>query len=189
MIQKEYYHLVTNKKMKKGQIINFDSNQKNSVYNHFFLKENIRNKKDVIQTLKYYEDIKSHNLNNDDFNFVTNYIDQSVRTIRETITEMVRLQNFADRPSRLSCLYAARTYDELLEWKKIFESYNREILQLAKIKTNGSVFIGDASLLPKQDTKSFDYKIQEAIKYWKGNVDSVLPEVLIDGKIEVIDII
>lgn len=58
-----------------------------------------------------------------------------------------------------------------------------------KIKSSGRVFVGDANLLPKQDTKSFDYKIQEAKQYWEENSSSNLSEVLLDGKIEVIDII
>ena len=33
------------------------------------------------------------------------YMDQTIRAVRETIVEMVRLQEFPEYPSRLSCLY------------------------------------------------------------------------------------
>lgn len=36
------------------------------------------------------------------------YMDQTIRAVRETIVEMVRLQEFPEYPSRLSCLYASK---------------------------------------------------------------------------------
>lgn len=35
------YHLVTNKKMSLGQVINFDEHQKNTLYHFFFEKEQL----------------------------------------------------------------------------------------------------------------------------------------------------
>ena len=46
-----------------------------------------------------------------------NYMDQTIRAIRETIMEMVRLQEYPDYPSRLSCLYAAKAMKMLLNGK------------------------------------------------------------------------
>lgn len=46
MKEKEYYHIVTNTKMKVGQIIDFSGNSRNSVYNY---------NKDVIETLNGYK--------------------------------------------------------------------------------------------------------------------------------------
>lgn len=128
-------------------------------------------------------------LNAEDSSIVNRYLDHSSRSIRETITEMVRLQEFPDYPSRLCCLYVARNYEEVLGWKKVFESYNRKILQIVRLKTDGHYFIGDANYLPDLETTSFDRKIEQARCYWKGYSDDIFLEVLIDGNIEVLEII
>lgn len=114
---------------------------------------------------------------------------QTIRAIREALTEMVRLQEYPDYPSRLSCLYAAKTYEDALKWKQLFESYNRKVLQIVKLRVKGSYFEGDANLLPKEDGVPFVQKISQAKEYWKGNVNNELPELLINGEIEVVEII
>jgi hypothetical protein len=102
---------------------------------------------------------------------------------------MVRLQEFPEYPSRLSCLYAAKSYEDALKWKEIFDSYNRKVLQIVKLRVKGSSFEGDGNLLPKEDGIPFSQKIQQAREYWKGNLNNELPEILINGEIEVIEII
>ena len=68
---------------------------------------------------------------------------------------MVRLQEYPDYPSRLSCLYAAKSYEDTLKWKALFDSYNREVLQIVKLRVIGSSFEGDGNLLPKEDAIPF----------------------------------
>jgi hypothetical protein len=53
----------------------------------------------------------------------------------------------------------------------------------------GSYFEGDGELLPKEDGACFSVKIEQAREYWEGNVKNELPELLINGKIEVIEIV
>ncbi|MRU05038.1 DUF2441 domain-containing protein, partial [Bacillus anthracis] len=120
---------------------------------------------------------------------VMNYMDQTIRAIRETIVEMVRLQEYPNYPSRLSCLYAAKSYEDALKWKALFDSYNREFLQIVKLRVIGNYFEGDGNLLPKEDGIPFSQKMELAREYWKGNSKSELPELLINGKIEVVEII
>ena len=188
--EKEFYHLVTNRPMKKGQIISFIEANKNQLYKFFFEKEFMnRENKAVNRIVSDNITDKGLILNPEDSSIVNRYLNNSSRSIRETITEMIRIQEFPEYPSRLSCLYVARNYEEVLVWKKLFESYNRKILQIVRLKTNGNYFIGDANYLPDLETISFDKKIQQARCYWKGCSDDILPEVLIDGNIEVLEII
>ncbi len=63
---------------------------------------------------------------------------------------MVRLQEYPNYPSRLSCLYAAKSYEDVLKWKALFDSYNREVLQIVKLRVIGNYFEGDGNLLPKK---------------------------------------
>ncbi|MDQ0227284.1 hypothetical protein J2S02_003629 [Metabacillus niabensis] len=102
---------------------------------------------------------------------------------------MVRLQEFPEYPSRLSCLYAAKSYEDALKWKELFDSYNRKVLQIVRLRVIGDYFEGDGNLLPKEDGIPFSQKIEQAREYWKGNVKNELPEILINGKIEVLEII
>ncbi|MGI0531848.1 DUF2441 domain-containing protein [Bacillus pfraonensis] len=129
------------------------------------------------------------NMNKENTEVAMKYVDQTIRALREVIVEMVRLQEYPEYPSRLSCLYAAKSYEDALKWKKLFDSYNRKVFQIAKLRVIGNSFEGDGNLLPKEDGAPFSRKIEQAKEYWKGNVKNELPELLINGKIEVIEII
>ncbi|MBP1905706.1 hypothetical protein J2Z32_002354 [Paenibacillus turicensis] len=184
------YHLVTKKKMSLGQIISFDDNQKNTLY-HFFFEKERRNAQgeDFIQILYGHYTDEGLKMSKEDADVAVSYVGQTIRAIREVIVEMVRLQEYPQYPSRLSCLYATRSYEDALEWKKIFDSYHRKVLQLVKLRVIGSYFEGDGELLPKEDGASFSVKIEQAREYWRGNVKNELPELLINGRIEVIEIV
>ena len=185
-----FYHVVTRNKMSVGQIIHFDQDQKNTLYRFFFEKEQLNSKgEDFIQILYGNRTDEGLHLNNEDADVAMKYISQTIRAVRETIVEMVRVQEFPQYPSRLSCLYAAKSYEDALKWKALFESFNRNVLQIVKLRVEGAIFVGDANLLPKEDGVPFSKKIEQAREYWSGNVTSELSEVLINGKIEVIEII
>ncbi|MGG2093607.1 DUF2441 domain-containing protein [Bacillus sp. S13(2024)] len=183
------YHIVTRKKMSLGQIINFDKNQNNTLYHFFFEREQLNSKgEDFIQIFQDHYTNEGLNLNKEDSEVAIQYIDQTIRAIREVIVEMVRLQECPEYPSRLSCLYAAKSYEDALKWKELFDSYNRKVLQIVKLRVIGNSFEGDGKLLPKEDGIPFSQKIEQAKEYWKGNVKNELPELLINGKIEVVEI-
>ncbi|MEH7459784.1 DUF2441 domain-containing protein [Bacillus sp. JJ1127] len=184
------YHIVTRKKMRLGQIINFDKNQNNTLYHFFFEREQLNSKgEDFIQILQSHYTNEGLNLNKENTEVVIKYVDQTIRAVREVIVEMVRLQEYPEYPSRLSCLYAVKSYEDALKWKELFDSYNRKVLQIVKLRVIGNSFEGDGTLLPKEDGVPFSQKIEQAREYWKGNVKNELPELLINGKIEVVEII
>lgn len=176
--------------MDLGQIISFEDNQHNTLYRFFFEKEQMNSKgEDSLRILQGQYTSDGFILNKEDAEVVSKYMGQTIRAIREVVTEMVRLQEYPAYPSRLSCLYAAKTYEDALKWKELFDSNNRKVLQIVKFRVKGSYFEGDANLLPKEDGVPFAQKIAQAKEYWKGNVKNELPELLINGEIEVVDII
>ncbi|KMY32069.1 hypothetical protein ACZ11_07865 [Lysinibacillus xylanilyticus] len=184
------YHIVTRNKMSTGQIINFDKSQKNTLYSFFFEKEQLNSKgEDFIKILYGHYTNEGLNISKENAEIAIKYVGQTIRAIREVIVEMVRLQEHPEYPSRLSCLYAAKSYEDALKWKEIFDSYNRNVLQIVKLRVSGNYFEGDANLLPKEDGVPFSQKIEQAREYWEGNVKNELTEVLINGKIEVLEII
>ena len=82
-----------------------------------------------------------------------------------------------------------KSYEDALKWKALFDSYNREVLQIVKLRVIGSSFEGDGNLLPKEDGIPFSQKSNKLKEYWKGNIRNELPELLINGEIEVVEII
>lgn len=68
---------------------------------------------------------------------------------------MVRMQEYPEYPSQLSCLYAAKNYQEALKWKELFDSFNRKVLQIVKLRVIGAIFEGDGRLLPKEEGMPF----------------------------------
>lgn len=184
------YHLVTRNKMTLGQVIHFDMDQKNTLYRFFFEREQLNAKgEDFIQILYGHYTNKGLNLSKENAEVAIQYVGQTIRAIREIIVEMIRLQEHPEYPSRLSCLYAAKSYEDALKWKEVFDTYNRNVLQMVKLRVIGSCFEGDGNLLPKEDGAPFSQKIEQAREYWKGNVKGELTELLINGEIEVVEII
>ena len=176
--------------MSVGQIINFDKNNRNTLYNFFFEREQLNSKgQDFFQILHEHYTYEGLQLDKENADVAIKYADQTIRAIREVIVEMVRLQEYPEYPSRLSCLYATNSYEDVLKWKELFETYNRKVLQIVRLRVDGHSFEGDGNLLPREDGVPFDTKIEQAKKYWQGNVHSELPELLIDGKIEVVEVI
>lgn len=184
------YHIVTNKKMQLGQVINFDERKNNTLYHFFFEKEQLNDQnEDFMQILDNNYKDKGLHLNKDNADVVVQYAGHTMRAIREVIVEMVRLQDYPNHPSRLSCLYAAKSYEDVLKWKAIFDSYNRKILQIVKLHVTGNYFEGDGELLPNLEAVPFHKKMEQAREYWSGNMKNELPELLINGRIEVMEII
>ena len=184
------YHIVTRKRMALGQKFSFDKNQKNTLYHFFFEKEQLNSKsEDFVQILHGHYTNEGLKLDKENADVAYKYVEQTIRAIREAIVEMVRLQEYPEYPSRLSCLYAAKSYQDALKWKKLFDSYHRRVLQIVKLRVIGAIFEGDGSLLPKEDGIPFSRKMEQAREYWEGNINNELPELLINGKIEVVEII
>ncbi|WP_419962382.1 DUF2441 domain-containing protein [Psychrobacillus sp. BM2] len=184
------YHIVTRNKMSLGQIISFDKNQRNTLFSFFFEREQLNSKgEDFFRILQEHYSNEGLCLNKENADVVIKYADQTIRAIREVIVEMVRLQEYPEYPSRMSCLYATKNYEDLSKWKALFDSYNRKVLQIVKLRVIGNSFEGDGNLLPKEDGVPFSQKIEQARQYWQGNVKNELPELLIDGKIEVVEVI
>lgn len=192
MIENEFYvyHIVTNKKMSLGQVIHFDENQKNTLYRVFFEKKKLNSDgEDFIRILYGHYTKDGLCLGQENAKVPVEYVGQTIRAIREVIVEMVRLQDHPEYPSRLSCLYAAKSYEDALKWKELFESFNRKVLQIVKLRVVEKYFEGDGNLLPKEDGLPFSRKIEQAKEYWNGNINNELPELLINGKIEVVEVI
>ena len=166
------YHVVTEKPMRIGQHIVFDENNHNGVYKRVNDKLDIVN--DIYTNPEKYKDVK--------FEHHTSV------ALRELALEKVRIKKYPNYPSRMACLYVSKTLEEAEKWYDYFISLGRPTFQIVKLKINGNVFFGDAE-------KCFDGKLNEsenlalAEKYWKNENELSIMEMLVDGDIEVIEII
>ncbi len=142
-----------------------------------------------MQILKEHYTNEELHIKNENATVVMNYMDQTSRAIRETIVEMVRLQEYPNYPSRLSCLYAAKNYEDALKWKTLFDSYNREVLQIVKLRVIGNSFEGDGNLLPKEDAIPFSQKWNKLENIGKEMCITNSLSYSLIGEIEVVEII
>ncbi|MBU0569796.1 DUF2441 domain-containing protein [Patescibacteria group bacterium] len=184
------FHLTSKQKFHVGQKISINTDKTNVLYD-FFLRKEVKSPegKDIFEILGSNQTNSSLTLDVENTKLLKKYNDITLRGMREVITEMVRLQEFSHLPSRLHCLYAAKTYEEILEWKKIFDSYDRKYHQIVKLEVLGNFFEGDGELLPNINGDSLEKKIIQARTYWSGEKRSNLIEMLITGEIEVSEIV
>lgn len=168
------YHVVTEKPMHVGQHIVFDENHHNGVWKR--VNEKLDMVSDIYNHPKKYKGVElEHRI--------------SV-ALRELALEQIRIEKYPNYPSRMACLYVSKTLEEAEKWFDYFISLGRPTYQIVKLKVNGNVFYGDAE-------KCFDGKLAEkenlllAEKYWENkNFDeSSILEMLVDGDIEVVEIV
>lgn len=176
----KYYHLVTRIPMKEGQLIDFSGDNHNRLYD-FWMKREARREDgaDVFRVLSendYSDAGKS---------VICDYVFNQSRAVRESICEWVRTAFFPDRPSRFRCLFVCQSTEEVYKWKENFESNGRKVLQVVELSSDGAVFTGDASLLPDVNGDSFDRKIEQAKRYWSGELGGEMTETLLGGRIRV----
>jgi len=118
------------------------------------------------------------------------YIYESCQMLRELILEKVRKEKFPKSPSRLACLYCAKTFEDAKGWIGALKRMHPTAppLQIVKLKAKGKVFEGDGNLMLR-NTFSLNSKLEMARQYWSGSNNSSLPEILFAGKAEVVEIL
>lgn len=99
------FHVVTDKPMYIGQQIVFDETHHSGVFNRVYDKLNIVN--DIYNNPdKYDEENLEHHT--------------SV-ALRELALEEVRQKKYPQYPSRMSCLYVSKTFEEADTWGKFLQ--------------------------------------------------------------------
>ena len=172
MDKKVFYHVVTERPMYLGQEIIFDSNHHSGVF------ERINKEKELVDKLYSGLDVE--------------LTDDLKKALREYALEEVRVKDYPDYPSRLSCLYVSNTLEEAEFWYNIFIEQGRLTFQIVKVSVEGSDFTGDAWNC-FEGTSDRNKNLDLAHRYWNNqdNLQGEKPivETLVDGKIRVIEII
>ncbi len=172
------YHVVTEKSMQPGQVIIFDENHYNGIYNRVMTCKKILDGDHPVDELS---------------KFINSNLDYwTVRTYRELALEKVRKEKYTNYPSRMSCLYTSKTLSDAEMWAASFINSNRKVYQIVKLRTDGRRFNGDAYNI-FDGTGDEEVNNKNADYYWANKLNRFgkepLVETLIDGRIEVVEII
>lgn len=170
------YHVVTEKPMKAGQVILFDETHHNGVYQRVLEKKKIVD--EIYANPGKYEGKKLEH--------------HTSVALRELALEEVRQKKYPFHPSRMSCLYVSRTFEEADKWGEFFSKIGRPTYHIVKMEVEGNFFVGDA-------TKCFDGRINKeenlrlAKRYWENKAEDEgekpVYEMLADGRIRVVEIV
>ena len=172
MDKKVFYHVVTERPMYLGQEIIFDDNHHSGVFERIDKEKESVNKLYSGEKIELTDDIK--------------------KALREFALEEIRIKDFPNYPSRLSCLYVSNTLEEAEFWYNIFIEQGRPTFQMVKVSVDGSDFTGDAWNC-FEGTSDKNNNLELARRYW-NNEDNLrgekpIVETLVDGRIKVIEII
>lgn len=170
------FHVVTDRPMYVGQKIIFDDSHHSGVYQRVYDKLNIVN--DIYDNPEKYDETKLEH--------------HTSVALRELALEEVRKKKYPQYPSRMSCLYVSKTFEEAKNWGKYFAEIGRPTYSIVKLEIQGNCFIGDAA-------KCFDGRTDKAENlrlaelYWENGSDrsdeKPIEEMLVDGVITVVEIL
>lgn len=166
------YHVVTNQAMHLGQKLSINNQFESGVF------KRVTERKTEVENLYAQE-------SNDENSSFEHHLSVA---FRELALEEIRQQSYQDYPSRLHCLYISKTLEESQKWFEFFQRIGRPTLQIVKLKINGNCFVGDATKC-FEGTNSKNKNLQLARNYWQHQGVAEVEEMLVNGEIEVIEII
>jgi len=170
------YHTVTERPMFSGQIIIFDDENYNGVYNR------VMTCKRILAGEKIEGDVAEYIKSNLDY--------CKAVALRELALEKVRREEYPNYPSRMACLYTSRDFEEAKKWADYFQKAGRELFSIVKLRIDGNIFDGDACNC-FSGTEIEPENIEKARRYWAMDIPNEKPiiETLVSGKIFVEEII
>ena len=124
----EFYHVISDSHKHTGEHIILDETHPNGVYQRVLAQSGTVN--DIYRDPKAWIGKE-----------LTHEVDVA---LRELALEKVRKQKYPQYPSRMASLYVSRTYQEAEQWGDYFARIGRPTYGIAKIRTNGRCYVGDA---------------------------------------------
>lgn len=170
------YHVVTDRPMHIGQQIMFDEEHHSGVYRRVYDKIDIIN-----------------NIYNNPSEYNTDELEHHTAVaLRELALEEVRQKKYPQYPSRMSCLFVSKTFDEAEKWGNFFAEIGRPTYCIVKLEVKGNCFIGDATkCFAGKTDRNENLKLAEL--YWNNESsksdEPPVWEMLVDGAITVVEIV
>ena len=119
--QEIYYHANSNKKLSVGDVLIFDCNTKNKMYDAIYNSSFLLYGKDANEIMNDKRRSKDVNFSRDELNLIFETVNNSAFVMRELALEEVRKNLFSKYPSRLSCLYVTNEKKEAHFWSSILK--------------------------------------------------------------------
>ena len=179
----EYYHIDYNNRLRVGETYN---TRENDLYEEIYNSEYLVDGKDSIEILNDKRKNNDTKLSIDELNAIYKTLSNQAFITRELMFEKVRKEKDESLPSRLKCLFVCKDLEEIKLWIDILKRNKKEDYKIYKVRLDGKMFCGNASLVLRQNI-SLNKKIEQAKKYWSGNNDNLIPEYLFEGKFEVVE--
>ena len=181
-----FYHAYSGKKINVGDILCFNSNTYNKMYDEVYKSNYNLDGFDANEVLSSKKKNKDMYLSKEECELLLNTISNDAFVLRELALEEFRKEKYPDYPSRLRCLYVSKEKNDALEWSKILKRNKKECKQVLTLELNGELIIGDGSLIKRQNI-SYQKQLENAEKYWNSKKCDI-PEYLFYGRAKVVKI-
>ena len=186
-IEKEiYYHANSGNTVSIGDILLFNSNTKNKMYEEVYNKQFKLGEMDANELLCYKKKENNLNLSEEELILLLSTVNNDAFIMRELALEEVRKEKYNDYPSRLRCLYVTKSKEDAFNWSNILKRNQKQCKQILTLELKGEIFIGDGNLMKRQNI-SYQEHLNIAEKYWNQQTNES-PELLFYGEAKVIDI-
>lgn len=181
-----FYHANSGKELSIGDILVFDSNTHNRMYDEVYNNEYKLSEIDANELLINKKRKRELNFNEEEFLLVFKTINNDAFVMRELALEEIRKSKYPNYPSRLNCLYITKEKEKAFEWSNILKRNKKQCKQILTLDCTGELFIGDGNLMKRQNL-SYKNHLENAEKYWNQST-CIEPEYLFYGTAKVISI-
>ncbi len=181
-----YYHAYSKEEVFIGDIITFNDNTHNKMYDEVYSKDFKLNGIDANELLVKKRKNNELIFTKEEFELVLNTVSNDSFVLRELAFEEVRKTKYPNYPSRLSCLYVTKSKDEAIKWSSILKRNQKECKQILTLELTGDLYIFDGNLIKRQNLSYQEY-LTIAEKYWNSKSYEI-EELLFYGEAKVIAI-
>jgi hypothetical protein len=183
---KIYYHVNSYKELNIGDVLVFDNNTHNQMYETVYNSSYKLNDMDANELLLTKKRNKDKDLSYEEFDLVLSTVNNDAYVMRELALESIRKEYYPEYPSRLNCLYLTDKLEDAIKWVDILKRNKKNAVQILILKVSGNIFEGDGSLM-KRLNLSYNEHLENAKMYWSNATDNK-DEILFTGTATVIDI-
>ena len=180
-----FYHAYSGEKVNVGDILVFNSDTHNKMYDEVYNNEYRIDGIDANELLINKKRNNGREFSVEEFELVLNTINNDAFILRELALEEVRKRKHPDFPSRLSCLYITKTKEEAINWSKILKRNKKKCKKILTLELTGEIFCFDGNLMKRQNI-SYKKHLDNAELYW-NSIDYDNSEILFYGEAKVIE--
>lgn len=180
-----FYHAYSGEKVDKGEILVFNSNTYNKMYDEVYNNEYKIDGIDANELLINKKRNQENSFSIDEVELLLNTINNDAFVLRELTLEEVRKNKYPKFPSRLSCLYVTKTKEDAKNWSKILKRNKKKCKQILTLELTGEIFCFDGNLMKRQNI-SYQKHLDNAELYW-NSINSNNSEILFYGEAKVVE--